>query len=186
MAFIKRPFFPETDKKEKNSPKSIYIEYDSRYIFTFLENKEDISPHPVDNYYLQLHDLSINLLISLKWIKWAIFFFKSLAEALDKLGDNYTIENILTTPIQNIKTLKNEERERIFIIDDNIIQSDEDIKLLFSKLYENSFLNPEINPLFHPNTKVHLKLKLNLREYLIVSNLLFPCFMKITSVYTNE
>lgn len=32
---------------------------------------------------------------------------------------------------------------------------------------------------FDANTKVHFKLKLNLREYFIISNLLFPAFLEM-------
>ena len=44
------------------------IEFDNKFEFAFLEDNIKIK-HPVSNYYLKLSDLSINLFISLKWIK---------------------------------------------------------------------------------------------------------------------
>lgn len=54
------------------------IPFDNRYQFTFIEKQnilETSVKRPVSNYYLKLNDLSINLLISLKWVGWGVCFF---------------------------------------------------------------------------------------------------------------
>ena len=53
------------------------IEYNPSYEFCFTEEKIKIE-HPLSNYYTKLDDLSINLYINLKWIKWGYYFFKSI------------------------------------------------------------------------------------------------------------
>ena len=57
------------------------IPFDSRYEFTFLEEYDKDLVHPVSNYYTKLDDLSINLLISLKWINWGYVFLRSLKKS---------------------------------------------------------------------------------------------------------
>jgi len=44
-------------------------ELDKKFIFCFVEDIEIGKLSPVSDYYTKLDDLSINLLISLKWLK---------------------------------------------------------------------------------------------------------------------
>ena len=66
------------------------IPFDSRYEFTFLEEYDKDLVHPVSNYYTKLDDLSINLLISLKWINWGYVFLRSLK---NELGEEYELKS---------------------------------------------------------------------------------------------
>jgi hypothetical protein len=152
---------------------SSIIDYDPSYEFCLLENAEDRFFHPVDNYYLQLHDLSINLLISLKWVKWGHKFFTELSKELEQLGEGFSNKNIITKSIQKFNLIDIKEELKLIIIDDRVVRTEKDFYLILETFYLNKNL-----PLFDQNTKVHLKLKLNLREYLIISNLLFPTFIK--------
>jgi hypothetical protein len=59
-----------------NVPLSIMskiIPLDKTYEFVFVEDEVNIQ-HPVSKYYMKLDDLSINLVINLKWINWGIIF----------------------------------------------------------------------------------------------------------------
>jgi hypothetical protein len=40
--------------------------------------------------------------------------------------------------------------------------------------------NSYISEVFGENTKIHIKLKINIREYLIISNILFPSLEKFS------
>jgi len=50
--------------------KNKIIPFDNTYEFVFLEEPDSKNTHPVSDYFLKLNDLSINLLINLKWIMW--------------------------------------------------------------------------------------------------------------------
>jgi hypothetical protein len=49
------------------------------------------------------------------------------------------------------------------------IKSEEDLNNLLSNFYDMK--------IFNENTQVHLKLKINLKEYLLISNVLFPTLL---------
>ena len=66
-------------------------ELDKKFIFCFVEDVEVGKLSPVSDYYTKVDDLSINLLISLKWIKWGYFFMTSMSEELDYLKNEYTL-----------------------------------------------------------------------------------------------
>lgn len=149
------------------------IKYDPNYRFSWLEDKNIKYRHPVQNYYLKLNDLSINLLISLKWIEWGYIFFEEIKNELDELGDEYSLNEIIGNSIENLG--KNKKNKKIIKIDDYEIENIEEYK----KLLENLYFKKEIRELFDENTKVHIKLKLNLNEYLIISNMLYPTLIKM-------
>jgi hypothetical protein len=44
------------------------IKLNKKYEFCFLEDKSIKIIHPVADYYMKLDDLSVNLLISFKWL----------------------------------------------------------------------------------------------------------------------
>jgi hypothetical protein len=166
------------NKTVLNSPINIIIDYDFSYKFYLIEELNVKFSHPVNDYYLKLNDLSINLLVSLKWIKWAYKFFTSLIIELDRLDENYALDDIISKSIQDFKKIKIKENSKIITIDDYPINSEEALLALIEKFYKNPVFNSTHGPIFDSNTKVHLKLKLNLREYLIISNLLFPTLIK--------
>jgi hypothetical protein len=69
-----------------------------------------------------------------------------------------------------------EEKEKIIVIDDEEVRNFDE----FNKILNDFYLNEKYFRIFDDNSKIHLKLKLNLREYLIISNLLFPTLIKIS------
>ena len=148
------------------------IPFDSRYRFVFLEEYDKDLKHPVSNYYTKLDDLSINLLISLKWLDWGYMFFKSLKEELDTLDEKFKLEEIT---LKSISKLWEEKGNKILLIDDILINNDKDFYNNLNEFY----LNKEY---FHENTKIHLKLKLNLNEYLLITNLMYPAFVKTVKI----
>lgn len=143
------------------------IPFDKKYEFTFTEEKIKII-HPVSNYYLKLDDLSINLLISLKWIRWGYIFFNSIEKELDQIKNDFTLDQIISNSISNL--IINKEEKKIILIDNTKILNENHFEEILKKTYTNQ--------IFNENTKIHIKLKLNLREYLIISHMLFPTFIK--------
>lgn len=147
-------------------------ELDKKFIFCFVEDVEIGRLSPVSDYYTKVDDLSINLLISLKWIKWGYFFMSSICEGLDSFKDEYKICNIISKSIQNLKEI--DEYKKIITIDDEKIEDESD----FIKIIENLYSSQILGKLFSENDKVHIKLKLNLREYVIVTNVLYPRLLR--------
>jgi adenylate cyclase len=64
--------------------------------------------------------------------------------------------------------------EHTLLIDNNIISNDEDLEKLIDNLY--------INEIFDENTKIHLKLKINLNEFLLIHNYLYPTLIKFDEI----
>jgi len=150
------------------------IPLDKEYVFCFIEDKVCFK-HPVSNYYLMLDDLSINLLISIKWVKWGYFFFDSLSKELDKLDESYTLENIISKSLQEIPIIK-ENKKKIEL--DNIEINANN----FESILNEKYFIKELEHIFNENTKVHLKLMINLREFLIISNILYPTLVKFKKI----
>ena len=143
------------------------IKLNDNYVFGFLENNSKVD-HPVSDYYLKLDDLSINLIISLKWILWGYYFLDSISKEIK--NDNYSsFDYIFTDTIQKIKDI--EEEDHILTLDDSIIKNKDELENLLKTFYTED--------LFDENSKIHFKLKLNLREYLIISSLHFPVILRI-------
>lgn len=141
------------------------------YEFSFLEEKLNID-HPLSEYYMKLDDLSINLYINLKWIRWGYFFLKSLSENLDLLKEEYSINRIISQAVGNISEISEWKKE--LIIDDVKIKSDLDFENLIKDVYDDEILGR----IFTENTKIQMKLKINVREYLILTNMLYPTLVK--------
>ncbi len=137
------------------------------YEFIFLEDKVKIS-HPLSEYYLKLDDLSINLYISFKWIKWGYFFLKSICDGLDNIKDDYEMSYIISKGIQDIKRM--DEKKKIIILDDKEIESELKLDKTILEDYSWDYIDT--------NTKIHMKLKMNLREFLILSYMLYPSLIK--------
>ena len=67
-----------------------------------------------------------------------------------------------------------DEYKKIITIDDEKIEDEND----FIKIIENLYSSQILGKLFSENDKVHIKLKLNLREYIIVTNVLYPRLLR--------
>ena len=141
------------------------------YEFSFLEEKLNID-HPLSEYYMKLDDLSINLYINLKWIRWGYFFLKSLSENLDLVKEEYNMNRIISQAVGNINEISEWKKE--LIIDDVKIKSDLDFENLIKDVYDDEILGR----IFTENTKIQMKLKINVREYLILTNMLYPTLVK--------
>lgn len=148
------------------------IPFDTDYKFVFLEEKVDIA-HPVSNYFLKINDLSINLLISLKWILWGHEFLFAISKEIK--AEQYTMNDLIDASIQSPIHIS-EEKEHVILIDDQIIQNMRETKNLINNFYSMN--------IFDENTKIHMKLKINLREYLIISEVLYPTFIKWDAIKT--
>ena len=154
------------------------IPLDSEYEFVFLEEK-DLTEHPLSDYYLKLDDLSINLYISIKWCKWGYFFLTSIISELDNLKEEYRLDYIISKGIQNIKEM--EENKKVLFIDNLEIKED------FDDILKREYFNGKLGEIFHENAKIHMKLKMNLREFLIISNMLYPSLIKWEeTIYLNK
>lgn len=145
------------------------IQLEKKYEFVFLDQNEIKIDHPVSDYFFKLNDLSINLIISLKWILWGYFFLNSISKEIKNPTYNYESEKILTKIIQKNYNL-GEEVEHLLLIDNEEIKSFEKLEERIKNFYNNA--------IFDENTRIHLKLKLNLREYLILNHLLFPTLLE--------
>lgn len=96
----------------------------------------------------------------------------SICEGLDSFKDEYKICNIISKSIQNLKEI--DEYKKIITIDDKKIEDESD----FTRIIENLYSSQILGKLFSENDKVHIKLKLNLREYIIVTNVLYPRLLR--------
>ena len=96
----------------------------------------------------------------------------SICEGLDSFKDEYKICNIISKSIQNLKEI--DEYKKIITIDDEKIEDESD----FIRIIENLYSSQILGKLFSENDKVHIKLKLNLREYIIVTNILYPRLLR--------
>ena len=146
------------------------IPLDKTYEFVFVEDSVNIQ-HPVSNYYMKLDDLSINLLINLKWINWGYYFLTSIKEELDGLDSDYEIRNLLINSIQDFIEMK--ENDKIISIDDRIIKNNAEFDD-----FVKEYVTGNLSEFFNENTKIHMKMKINLREYLIITNKLYPTLIK--------
>ena len=143
------------------------VSFDKKYKFALVEEASMGSPNPVTGYFLELKDLSVNLVVSLRWVLWAYVFLSSLSRELDSLDPEYNWENLISESLST--GLNVHERTHILSLDEAEVTSEEGLfKLL--ETYKKD--------IFDENSKVHLKLRLNLREYLIISNVLYPVFVK--------
>ncbi len=150
------------------------IEFDKKYEFFFLEDFETKIYHPVSDFKYELKDLSVNLLINLKWIKWGYAFFSQLYFNLNKLEEEIDLKELITDSIH--KSIKIEKKEKVLLLDDVELKTNQD----FENCLQNYYLNRNFKNLFNENTEVHFKLKLNLNEYLALTNILNPTFVKFS------
>lgn len=99
-------------------------------------------------------------------------FLRSLKERLDVLGEEYELKEIIENSIS--KSCE-EKGEKMLLIDDTLINNDKDFDDNLKEFYLSTGY-------FHENTKVHLKLKMNLNEYLLITNDKYPALMKVVEV----
>jgi len=136
------------------------IPYDKNYRFVFLEEKIKENS-PVSNYFLKLNDISINLLINLKWILWAYEFLINISKEVKKIDKEDFLDKYI---MEKLNLEKNKIHE--ILIDNIRINDENDLIKIFNEEYNNI--------LFNENTIVHMKLKINIEEFLIISNYLYP------------
>ena len=150
------------------------IDLDKEYEFFFIEDFDAKIFHPVSDFTYQLGDLSINLLISLKWARWGYFFLSELSNNLEKIKEEISFENLIRDSIQD--DIKLENKTPILLLDDIEIKSNEE----FEKRIQEFYLNKDFKDVFTENTKIDFKLKLNLNEYLALTNTIKPVLVKFS------
>jgi len=89
----------------------------------------------------------------------------------DELRDieDHRMVDIISNSIQDMNELP--EHGHILLIDDKEIHDENELNDVIKNFYNGE--------LFQENTKIHLKLKINLREYIIISNVLYPSILKV-------
>jgi hypothetical protein len=97
----------------------------------------------------------------------------SICHELDSLKNEYRLSDIVSKSLQNLEDIK--EYKKIITIDDQKIETEND----FLKIIDNFYNDEVLGQIFNENTKVHIKLKMNLREYIIVTNILYPRLLRI-------
>lgn len=138
------------------------IKFDSNYQFFFVEDPKIPHNSPVSQYYMKLNDLSLNLRISLKWALWGYFFMKSITDSIEQLPNDFDPHTFM----DNDKTFFCHHKENHIFLDN----FDLDSFSTFKKLMENEYNSK----LYSDNSSIHFKLKLNLNEYIVLQNNLFP------------
>jgi hypothetical protein len=131
------------------------IELDEKFIFIFIEDFDLPLNHPVDNYYFEVIDLSINLKINYKWLKWGLQFFKEISKNIKDLDFSQTINDSYT--------YKNFDNTILYKLEDSTyVETGGEVELDIA-----------------PDTIVFLKLKLTLGEFLLLNHVYKPAFATI-------
>lgn len=123
-----------------------------------------MTPHPAEGYYFKLTDLSINLSITLKWAAWGYFFLKCISISIQEANKselcikNYIPKEITLNDIPYTK--------HVLFIDDIELKLDED--------FVNTMNDEYVEDVYQANTRVRLKLKINLADFLLLQNILLP------------
>jgi hypothetical protein len=100
--------------------------------------------------------------------KLGVCVSKIVKKELDVLGEEYELKEIIVNSVSK-------SCEKMLLIDDTLINNDKD----FDDNLNEFYLSREY---FHENTKVHLKLKMNLNEYLLITNDKYPALVKIVEI----
>ena len=87
------------------------------------------------------------------------------------MDSNYDTKNLFKDTIQDIVEMQ--ENDKIISIDDTIIKN----SLEFDD-FVKEYVDGDLSEFFNENTKIHMKMKINLREYLIMTNELYPTLVK--------
>lgn len=115
------------------------------------------------SYYFKYNDLSINSILNLKWALYGYFFYQSIIETLD--NDDF-VKTVSFNESLNLDFLKLKNLKKEFYVDNAIIDDD----FFFKKEFETTYGHL----IFTENSKIHFKLKLNVSEFIILQNALFP------------
>ena len=137
------------------------IELDPRYKIALIEDRDLKFNFPTSDYFFTVYDLSINLKISLKWVLWSYFFFDSISKELK--SDHYLKWDEI---IDEWDSVNIPEKPHIILLDNRKIDNFEDLHKLIKDEYSGEY--------FTENTKIHMKLRLNLREYIVLTNMVKP------------
>jgi len=89
-----------------------------------------------------------------------------ISENLLELEDDYRLENLISNSIHSNSELLLNEHEHELYMDDELINDYDSFKNIINGDYSIE--------LFEANSKIHFKLKVNLREYFILENFAFP------------
>lgn len=167
----------EENKKEKKIFEKL-IELDKEFELVLGERADDPfigKSNPIWNYYFTLHDLSINFTINLKWLKWGWFFLSELSRNLDLLEEleEYDWPNLINEDFLDKNLLNINKRTRSILIDDKVVED----------IYK---WEPEMLGLYTENTKIRMSLRLNLKDYLILTNVLIPSLDRVQHKYWCE
>lgn len=148
-----------------------YIPFDSNtYLFAWSDDKSISAAHPSSDYYFTLDNLSINVLIQLRWVYWGFAFLTSISQGLVDLSkEGYDFESLIPNAIHKMPEIC--ESRHIMYIDSFEIT---DMDALQERL--KTFYSIDI---FTESTKVQMTLAVNLREYLWLSNGLVPTYATI-------
>ena len=156
-------------KKLKNDINVDLIDFNEQYEFHLLE-AADISKnefkHPAMDYFLTINDLSANLEIKLKWLKWGFFFFNSLSKEFLNPKREARF-NFFDNVQEELKTIK--KKDHVLLLDNFIIENETQMMDVYENFYKG---------LITSNQDVKLKLKLNLDEFLMIDNLYIPIMTK--------
>ena len=114
----------------------------------------------------------MNILISLKWVKWKYRFLKKTSKELLNIGENLNYTSILDNTLQNPSNFNTVEINHIILMDDILIKDGGVFKEILNKNY--------LSRSWDKGTKIQFKLKINLREYIIISNFLFPTLLQFS------
>ena len=87
------------------------------------------------------------------------------------MASNYDTKNLFKDTIQDIVEMQ--ENDKIISIDDAIIKN----SLEFDD-FVKEYVDGDLSEFFNENTEIHMKMKVNLREYLIMTNELYPTLVK--------
>lgn len=141
------------------------------HMFIFSKINSERIENPLSHYELMLYDLSINLKLSVKWIYWGYYFFIFISETLTNTR-SFKISKLADNAIQDI--IEDAAQPHIFTINNQIIDSEEKLNNLLTQYA----LDKNITK----NTKIHLKLKLNLHEFIILSEIVTPAVIKFNII----
>lgn len=139
------------------------IKLEPEWQFIYVEHVDYVIESPVSGYYLKLSDLSINVLISLKWANFAYFFFKNISETIININNSdYGLRKQLPNDISYNISHKNHE----LYIDHFLINDFESYKNILNLEYDGE--------LFSENTKVRFKLVINFDDFILLQNNFIP------------
>jgi len=131
--------------------------------FSYVEHVDYVIKHPVSGYYFKLNDVSVNVVISFKWVLFAHFFLDSISKTMIELNNS---EENINNFIEEKINYKADYVEHKMFIDDIEIYSKEDLIKKIEKEYDDR--------LFNENTKIRMKLKINLNDFLLLQNVYIP------------